>query len=73
MQLVMSGLTYEVCLVYLDDILVFSRSFEERCDRLAATFDHLKFKPTKYHLFQHKVTILGHVVSGKVIECDPKK
>jgi len=35
----MSGLTYNVCLVYLDDILVFSRTFEEQCDRLAAIFD----------------------------------
>jgi len=30
MELVMSGLTYDVCVVYLDDILVFSKIFDER-------------------------------------------
>jgi len=39
MALVMSGLTYDICLVYLDDILVFSKTFEDHCDRLAAIFD----------------------------------
>jgi len=39
MELVLSGLTYDICLVYLDDILVFSETFDEHCDQLAATFD----------------------------------
>jgi len=74
----MSGLKNEACSVYLDDILVFSRTFEEHCDRLATIFDRLerhslKLKPTKCHLFQRKVTFLGHVVSASGIECDPGK
>jgi len=74
----MSGLTYDICLVYLDDILVFSKTFEEHCDRLSTIFDRmerymLKMKPTRCHLFQRKVKFLGHVVSGKGIECDPDK
>jgi len=78
MELVMSGLTYDICLVYLDDILVFSKTFEEHCDRLATIFNRLerytlKLKPTKCHLFQRKVKFLGHVVSGAGIECDPDK
>jgi len=78
MELVLSGLTYDICLVYLDDILVFSKTFEEHCDRLAAVFDRLerhtlKLKASKCHLFQRKVTFLGHVVSEKGIECDPDK
>jgi len=32
MELVLSGLTYDICLVYLDDILVFPKTFEEHCD-----------------------------------------
>jgi len=78
MELFMSGLTYDICLVYLDDILVFSKTFDEHCDRLATIFDQLecyvlKLKPTKCHLFQRKVTFLGRVVSGCGIECDPEK
>jgi len=78
MELVMSSLTYDICLVYLDDTLVYLKTFEEHCDRLCAIFDHmekytLKLKPTKCHLFQHKVTFLGYVVSGRGIECNLDK
>jgi len=74
----MSGLTYDVCLVYLDDILVFSKTFDEHLDRLATVFDRLdhyslKLKPSKCSLFQRKVSFGGHVVSGQGIECDPEK
>ena len=76
--LVMSGLTYDVCLVYLDDILIFSKTFDEHLDRLATVFGRLdryalKLKPSKCSLFQRKVSFLGHVVSGRGIECDPTK
>ena len=78
MELVMSGLTYDICLVYLDDILIFSKTFDEHLDRLATVFDRLdryalKLKPFKCSLFQCKVSFLGHVVSGNGIECDPDK
>jgi len=74
----MFGLTYDVCLVYLDDILVFLRTFDEHLGCLATVFDRLecyllKLKPSKCSLFQCKVSFLGHVVSGQGIECDPKK
>ena len=78
MELVMSGLTYDVCLVYLDDILVFSETFDEHLDRLATVFDwldrySLKLKPSKCSVFQRKVSFLGHVTSGQGIECDLDK
>jgi len=74
----MSGRTYDVCLVYLDDILIFSKTFDEHLDRLATVFDRLdryalKLKPSKCSLFQRKVSFLGHAVSGHGIECDPDK
>ena len=74
----MSDLTYDVCLVYLDDILVFSKTFDEHLEHLATVFDRLdcyllKLKPSKCSLFQRKVSFLGHVVSGQGIECDQKK
>jgi len=56
LELVMSGLTYDVCVVYLDEILVFSKTFDEHLDRLATVFDRLdhyllKLKPSKCSLF----------------------
>ena len=65
MELVMSGLTYDVCLVYLDDILIFSKTFDEHLDRLVfGRLDRyaLKLKPSKCSLFQRKVSFLGLVV-----------
>jgi len=75
MELVMSC---HVCLVYVDNILVFSKTFDEHLERLTAVFDRLdryslKLKPSKRSLFQRKVFSLGHVVSGQGIECDPEK
>jgi len=63
MELVMSGLTYDVCLVYLDDILVFSKTFEEHLVRLATVFNRLdryglKLKPSKCSLFHVRYLFL---------------
>ena len=78
METVLSGLQWEICLIYLDDIIVFAKSFEEMLDNLAKVFDRLrtaglKLKPRKCKLFATKVEYLGHVVSERGIETDPKK
>jgi len=78
MELVMSCLTYDACLLYLDDILIFSKTSDEHLECLVTVFDRfdrygLKLKPSKCSLFQRKVPFLGHVVSGHGIECDPDK
>jgi len=48
MEWVLSGLSYEVCLIYLDDILVFSRTFAEHINHLAAVFSRLKQQGDRY-------------------------
>ena len=78
MDLVLSGLTWEICLVYLDDVIVFSDTFEQHLEHLTMVFDRLKaadlkVNGTKTHLFQHRVSFLGHVVSEAGIEPDPEK
>ena len=52
MNLVLSGLTYSSCLVYLDDIIVMARSLDEHQERLQAVFERiraakLKLRPDK--------------------------
>ena len=42
MNLVMVGLTWEACLVFLDDIIVMSSTFEQHLDRLQAVFNRLR-------------------------------
>lgn len=78
MDYVLSGLTWEACLVYLDDIIIWADSFEEHIRRLSQVLQRLreadlKLKPSKCRLFQRKVGFLGHVISADGIEPDPAK
>ena len=66
------------CIIYLDDIIVFSKTPEEHLERLQGIFDKLataglKLKPSKCGFFKSKITYLGHIVSAAGIETDPKK
>ena len=78
MELVLRGLHWERCLVYLDDIIVFGRNFEQALENLELVFDRLasarlNLKPKKCALFQHSVKFLGHVVAKEGVSCDPEK
>ncbi|XP_078733268.1 uncharacterized protein LOC144947785 [Lampetra fluviatilis] len=78
MELVLTGLQWETCLIYLDDIIVFSRTFDEHLTRLETVFTRmrsakLKFKPKKCHLLQRSVRYLGHIVSAEGVSTDPEK
>ena len=73
----MSWLNLEVCLVYLDDIIVYSADVDTHLDRLRAVFERLqaaglKLKPSKCRLFQRRVEFLGHMISEDGIETDPE-
>ena len=66
------------CIIYLDDIIVFSKTLEDHLIRLHGIFEKLtkaglKHKPSKCEFFKSKITYLGHIVSAKGIETDPKK
>ena len=78
MERCVGDLNLRECLIYLDDIIIFSTTFEEHLERLQAVFarlqDHnLKLKPVKCKLFCSKVSYLGHVVSEAGIHTDPNK
>ena len=78
MNMVMQGLMWEACLVFLNDIIVISSTFQQHLERLNAVFDrlktaNLKLKPSKCRLFQLKVKFLGSVLSADGIEPDPNK
>ena len=78
MQDTLRGLQWDICLVYLDDILIFSKDFDEHLERLGQVFDRLKtagftLKPSKCHFFRREVEYLGHIVSSSGISPNPKK
>ncbi|PAA74262.1 hypothetical protein BOX15_Mlig002146g53 [Macrostomum lignano] len=78
MELVMSGLSWESVLTYIDDIIVFSRTFDEHLERLAEVFKRLRDAGLKLHkaksAFGHRrVLYLGHLISEQGIAPDPGK
>ena len=73
MQCVLAGISGDICFAYLDDIIIFSATFEQHLLRLDAVLQrlrsaNLKLKPTKYHFAQSKVQYLGHVISSMVFK-----
>ena len=66
------------CIIYLDDIIVFSRTPEEHLHRLKAVFNKLKtagfkLKTSKCDLFKQQISYLVHVVSKEGVSTDPEK
>ena len=66
------------CIIYLDDVIVFSKTPEEHLIRLKGVFQKmreagLKLKPSKCKFFRDQIAYLGHIVSKSGIETDPKK
>ena len=78
MEKVLRGLSYNICLVYLDDINVHSKTFSDHLHNLQQVFDklvdaNLKLSPSKCQLFRKEVLFLGHTISAAGIATDPNK
>jgi hypothetical protein len=78
MDVLLSGLKWNICLVYLDDIVIFSRNFSEHLSRLEAVLlpireANLKLKLSKCSFFATSLKILGYIVSGEGLSPDPSK
>jgi hypothetical protein len=78
MDKVLRGLTWKQCLVYIDDVLVFARSFQEHCERLDAVLGRieeagLKLKPSKCEFGTSEVNYLGFQVTDKGVRPSPRK
>ena len=69
MQNCLRELNYTTCLVYLDDIVIYSGMQEEHLDQLREVLEQfylngLKVKPSKCSFFQQKKEYLGHHISA---------
>ena len=78
MEECLGELNMTICVVYLDDLIIFSDTFEEHLYRLDLVFTrlkecNLKLSPEKCFFIQDKVPFLGHIVSKDGIETDPAK
>jgi len=68
----------EICLCYLDDIMIFGRTPQELLDRMRTILDKLhevglKVKPSKCILFKMEIQYLGHLVSVAGVNTMPEK
>ena len=78
MEVVLTGLARSVCVVYLDDVLVFGCTMTEHNANLSQVMDRLrkaglKLRPGKCRFALTEVEYLGHVISEKGVRADPKK
>ena len=89
MQNCLGELNLTYCLIYLDDVIVYSKTLEEHLQRMHVVFDRLrehglKLKPTKCDLFITELIYLAHHVSkdgvkpskknvASIIACSPPK
>jgi len=78
MEMVLKGFLWKRCMVYIDDVVVYGRTFRETLDNFKLVLDRiraagLKLKPSKCDLFAKEILYLGFMVTGKGIRPDPAK
>ena len=78
MTRVLQGLNWEIALLYLDDVIIFSKHFEGHLTNLRAVFTRLRnakltLKPSKCTFGREKIKFLGHVVSAQGIQTMDEK
>jgi hypothetical protein len=78
MQTTMSDFLYSFLLVYLDDLLVYSKTFDDHIDHLDRLLQRirdtgLKLRIDKCHFLCKEVAYLGHTISAAGIGCDKNK
>ena len=78
MESVLAGLQWDICFVYLDDIIITGKTFEQMLENLGKVFDrlkkaNLKLKAKKCCLFAKEVVNLGHLVSENGLATDLSK
>ena len=66
MDMILAGVKWQICLVHLEDVIVFSRSPEEHLQHLYEVLTQLgkagvTLKASKCHFFQEEVEYLRHV------------
>lgn len=77
-DVVLAGLLGKSCYVYLDDIIIYSGSFEDHIRDIEEILNRLKaaglkLKPSKCQFLKSEVKYLGHIVSAEGVRPDPAK
>ena len=78
MQTILRNETWQICVVYMDDIMIFGKTIEEHNSRLTTIFErlsqsNLRLSPKKCQFLQSSITYLGHIISKDGVSTDPEK
>ncbi len=78
MTKIFSGDLFFGLLIYLDDLLIYSRTFTEHIQKLRLVLEKLqrfglKLKPSKCQFLKKTIVYLGHKLSENGVEVDPSK
>ena len=78
MSQVLKGLNWKFILCYIDDILVFSSTFDEHIEHLGEVFQRLReanrtLKPSKCKFAVEQVVCLGHTITHNGVSVDIEK
>ena len=78
METCLGDLNLHWCIIYLDDIVIFSKDLASHLKRLEAVLQKLeeaslKLKPSICELFQRKLAYIGHVISAEEVATDESK
>ena len=78
MEYCLDGLRDDICIPYLDDVIIFSKTFDKHVEHVRQVLRRLrtngiKLKPDKCKFFKREVHYLGQIVSGTGYRLDPAK
>ncbi|CAF4588394.1 unnamed protein product, partial [Rotaria socialis] len=76
MDIVLAGLKWQCCLVYIDDVVIFSPTFEQHIVDLEKVFQalqsaNLTLKASKCQFCRREMRYLGHIITQNGIKPDP--
>ncbi|CAF2775804.1 unnamed protein product [Rotaria sp. Silwood2] len=76
MDIVLAGLKWQCCLVYIDDVVIFSPTFEQHILDLEKVFQALRsanltLKASKCQFCRREMRYLGHIITQNGIKPDP--
>ena len=74
----LGDLQHKFCLLYIDDIVIYSATPTDHLQHLTTVFDRLrraglKLKPSKCEFFKSSLEYLGHIISTEGVQTNPKK
>ena len=74
---VLDGLINDICIIYVDDIIVLSPDHDTHKKHLKLVLERLRkhnltLKPSKCHFAMDSVKYIGHILSGDGISTDPE-